>query len=73
METLRERLDTIASTTGAAVNQTTLAGSSALHALQTQHTSYAQSAQQVSIAPVLPPAFPPNTSNHSTFLTHIFT
>lgn len=48
METLRERLDTIASTAGTSVDQAALAGSSALSALHTQHTSYAQTAQRAS-------------------------
>ncbi|BDA48169.1 Kinesin-like protein KIN-5C [Coccomyxa sp. Obi] len=48
MEMLRERLDTIASTAGASVDQVALAGSSALSALHTQHTSYAQTAQEAS-------------------------
>jgi len=46
METLRERLDAVASTASASVDQAAMAGSSALTELQTQHFSYAQSAQQ---------------------------
>lgn len=55
METLRERLDAVASIASASVDQAAVAGSSALTAVQTQHSSYAQSAQQA--CPVPPHLF----------------
>lgn len=58
MEALRGQLDTIASTAGASLDRTTLAGSSALTTLQTQHVGYAQSTQQVSLTPVQPTPLP---------------
>ena len=55
MESLREQLDTIASTAGASVDQAALAGSSALSVLHSQHTSYAQTAQEASLSSIISP------------------